>query len=138
MSRDRGSVTIWVLGLSVLLLFFGGVALDFWRVLAVQRQAAAIADTAVVAAASGIDEAHYRETGEILIDPDRAVELATASITNQEIEVTAALVTVSPDGTAVEVEVSDEIRGGFVAFFSGDDGVLAVTATATAEPRLVP
>ncbi len=60
---ERGSVTIWMLGLSVLLLLFGGLALDFWRGLALQRELAAVADSAAIAAASGIDEEYYRATG---------------------------------------------------------------------------
>jgi hypothetical protein len=44
MRSDRGSVTIWVLGLSMLLLTFGGLALDYWRALALQRELASVAD----------------------------------------------------------------------------------------------
>lgn len=138
MSRERGSVTIWVLGLSILLLAFGGLALDFWRVLAVQRQAAATADAAVVAAASGIDEAHYRLTGEVVLDPTRVAALGQASIQSQASEVDSAFFEVSADGSTVTVEVVDSIVGGFVAFFSGDDGVLEVTVTASAQPRVFP
>ena len=77
MSSDRGSVTLWTLGLSMLLLLFGGLAVDFWRALALQRELAAIADSASVAAASGIDEEHYRDTGEVVIDPERAADLGS-------------------------------------------------------------
>jgi uncharacterized membrane protein len=63
MRSDRGSVTIWVLGLSMLLLTFGGLALDYWRALALQRELASVADSAAIAAASGIDEEVYRATG---------------------------------------------------------------------------
>ena len=80
MKSDRGSVTIWMLGLSVLLLLFGGLAIDFWRALALQRELAAVADSAAVAAASGIDEGHYRLTGEVVREPVRARALADASI----------------------------------------------------------
>ena len=52
MTGERGSVTFWVLGLTVAILGFGGIALDFWRAIAVQREIAAIADAATVAAAS--------------------------------------------------------------------------------------
>lgn len=138
MSGDRGSVTFWVLGLSILLLVFGGLALDFWRVLAVQRQAGSIADAAVTAAASGLDEEHYRLTGEVLLDPSRAIELGSLSIASQEVAVVSAVFDVAPDGSAVTVEVVDEIHGGFVAFFTGDDGRLTVRVTSSAEPILVP
>lgn len=138
MNDDRGSVTIWVLGLTILILAFGGLALDFWRVLAVQRQAGSIADAAVAAAASGLDEEHYRLTGEVLLDPERAIELGSLSVASQDATVVSALFDVAPDGSAVSVEVVDEIEGGFVAFFTGDDGKLTVRVTSSAEPRLVP
>lgn len=138
MSDDRGSVTFWVLGLSIMILVFGGLALDFWRVLAVQRQAGSIADAAVTAAASGLDEEHYRLTGEVLLDPSRAIELGAASVASQDVEVISAVFEVAADGSAVSVEVIDEIEGGFVAFFTGDDGTLAVRVTSSAEPVLVP
>src|SRR5690606_15631971 len=43
-SRERGTITMWMLGLSLLLLAFGGLAIDYWRALAYQRELAAIAD----------------------------------------------------------------------------------------------
>lgn len=138
MRDDRGSITFWVLGLTILILGFGGLALDFWRVLSVQRQAGAIADAAVVAAASGVHEEHYRLTGEIVLDPDRAIELGSLSVASQDADVVTALFDVAPDGSSVGVEVIDEIEGGFVAFFTGDDGILTVSVTSSAEPRLVP
>ena len=138
MSDDRGSVTFWVLGLSIMILVFGGLALDFWRVLAVQRQAGSTADAAVTAAASGLDEEHYRLTGEVLLDPSRAIELGTLSVASQNVEVVSAMFEVAPDRTAVSVEVVDEIEGGFVAFFTGDEGRLTVRVTSSAEPVLVP
>jgi hypothetical protein len=121
-----------------MILVFGGLALDFWRVLAVQRQAGSIADAAVAAAASGLDEEHYRLTGEVLLDPSRAIELGSLSVASQDVEVVSAVFEVAPDGSAVSVEVVDEIEGGFVAFFAGDDGRLTVTVTSSAEPVLVP
>lgn len=138
MSDDRGSVTFWVLGLSILILTLGGLALDFWRVLAVQRQAGSIADAAVAAAASGLDEELYRLTGEVLLDPDRAIELGSLSVASQDVAVVSAIFEVAPDGSAVSVEIVDEIEGGFVAFFTGDDGRLTVRVTSSAEPVLVP
>jgi len=138
MRDDRGSITFWVLGLTILILGFGGLALDFWRVLSVQRQAGAIADAAVVAAASGVDEEHYRLTGEIVLDPDRAIELGSLSVASQDAGVESALFDVASDGSRVGVEVIDEIEGGFVAFFTGDDGRLTVRVTSSAEPVMVP
>jgi hypothetical protein len=54
------------------------------------------------------------------------------------VEVVSAVFEVAPDGSAVSVEVVDEIEGGFVAFFAGDGGRLTVRVTSSAEPVLVP
>ncbi len=134
---ERGSVTFWVLGLTILLLAFGGLALDFWRALAVQREVAAVADAGVAAAASGIDELHYRSTGEIRLSGDRAVSLGAASIDGQGADVTSYVFTVAADGSRVDVVVTAEIESGFVAFFA-DDGRLEIRASSSAEPRLIP
>jgi uncharacterized membrane protein len=136
--NDRGSVTLWVLALALAMVAFGGLALDLWRVLAVQREAGAVADAAAVAAASGIDEIHYRMTGEIVLDPERAASLGLTSLSHQDADLVEASVLVDPSGASVEVSVTAEIEGGFVAFFTGDDGVLRLTASAVAEPLLVP
>lgn len=138
MSDDRGSVTLWVLGLSVVILGFGGVALDFWQALATQRELAAIADAASVAAASGIDEGHYRNTGEVILEPDRSRQLGAESIASQEEDVDDVRILVSGDRLRVEVSVTDSIDAGFIGFFTGDDGRLVIRATSTAVPRLVP
>lgn len=135
---DRGSVTIWMLGLSVLLLLFGGLALDFWRGLALQRELASVADSAAIAAASGIDEGHYRSTGEVVLDPDRSRELAATSIAFQDLDLSDALVTVAPDGSNVQVQVIDELELGLLGALVDDSEPLTVRATATASPRLVP
>lgn len=135
---DRGSVTLWMLGLSVLLLLFGGLAIDFWRALALQRELASVADSGAIAAASGIDETHYRSTGEVVLDPDRSRALALSSIGFQEVEVSDALITVAPDGTNVQVQVTSHLDLGLFGVFVDDSEPLTVRATATAAPRLVP
>lgn len=138
MRDDRGSITLWVLGLSVVILGFGGVALDFWRALATQRELAAIADAASVAAASGIDEAHYRSTGEVILEPVRSRQLGAESIASQDEALDDVRISVSGDRLRVEVSVTDSIDAGFIGFFTGDDGRLVVRATSNAVPRLVP
>ncbi len=135
--RERGSVTLWVLGLTILLLAFGGLALDFWRALAVQREVAAVADAGVAAAASGIDELHYRSTGEIRLSEDRAVSLGAASVDSQGADLTSYVFSVAPDGSRVDVVVIAEIDSGFVAFFA-EDGRLEIRASSSAEPWLIP
>lgn len=134
MRSERGSVTLWMLGLSMLLLLFGGVSIDLWRGLALQRELAAVADSAVVAAASGIDEEHYRATGEVLLDTNRARWFGSAAIAAQDLAPSAWVVTTSPDGSSVTVVLSDELNLGLLGVFVDQSHPVVVRASATARP----
>lgn len=139
MRKDqRGSATIWMLGLSLLILMFGGLALDFWRALALQRELAAVADSAAVAAASGIDEEHYRSTGEVVLAPDRSRLLAFTSIENQDLEVEAAVVEISADGLRVTVQLQSTLNLGLLGILIDESRPLSIESSATAEPQVVP
>ena len=135
---ERGSVTLWTLGLSLLLLVFGGLAIDFWRGLALQRELAAVADSAAVAAASGVDEGLYRETGQVRLDAAQARTLALESVAFQDTPVLGVEVTVLPDRSRVTVEVFGEVELGLLGVLIGDTEPLTVRAVATAAPRLLP
>ena len=137
MRSDQGSVTLWTLGLSVLLLLFGGLSVDFWRALALQRELAAVADSTAIAAASGIDEAHYRETGEVLIDPERANGLGSAYVASQDVSLTALSVITAPDGSSVTVEVIDHLGLGLLGVFVDQEAPLVIRGEATAVPVAV-
>jgi uncharacterized membrane protein len=127
-----------MLGLSVLLLLFGGLAIDFWRALAVQRELAAVADSAAVAAASGIDEEHYRATGEVILDSTRAQVLGSASMTAQDLDPVSFEVVTTVDGLSVNVVVVDVVELGLLGLFVDQTEPLTVRAEATASPRLLP
>ena len=137
MSRsDRGSVTIWVLGLSVLILLFGGLALDYWRALALQRELSAVADSAAIAAASGLDEETYRITGELVLDPARARQLANAAVRWQGVPVIGSEIDVDPASVAVTLTASVDL--GLLGVFVDESEPLTVRASATAGPVLIP
>jgi uncharacterized membrane protein len=131
-------VTLWTLGLSLLLLLFGGLAVDFWRALALQRELAAIADSASVAAASGIDEERYRATGEVLIDAGRAAGIGSSYVASQDVALDDVIVTTAPDASSVSVVVVDRLDLGLMGVFVDQTTPLTVTAEATAVPVLVP
>jgi len=138
LKSERGSVTLWTLGLSLLLLLFGGLAVDFWRALALQRELAAIADSASVAAASGIDEERYRATGEVVIDADRAAGIGSSYVASQDVALDDLIVTTARDGSSVSVLVVDRLDLGLIGVFVDQTAPLTVTAEATAVPVLVP
>jgi Flp pilus assembly protein TadG len=138
MREERGSMTIWMLGLSVLLLLFGGLALDFWRALAQQRELAAVADSAAVAAASGIDEERYRATGELVLDASRARTLGEESMAAQDLDPMSFVVATDQAGLSVTVVVVDAVELGLLGILVDQTQPLTVRAEATASPRLLP
>jgi len=133
---DRGSVTIWMLGLSMLLLLFGGLALDYWRALALQRELAAVADSAAIAAASGIDEEIYRATGDVVLEPVRARGLAEEAVVWQGVDLVGLTVDVEP--ASVSVTLAGEVELGLLGVFIDQSEPLTVRGSATAAPVLVP
>ena len=136
MKSERGSVTIWVLGLSVLLLLFGGLAIDYWRALALQRELLAVADSAAIAAASGIDEEHYRSTGDVALDEARASRLAVEAVGWQPVDVISIDVDVDP--TLVTVTLESVVELGLLGVFIDDFTPFTVRAVSAALPVLVP
>jgi len=137
-SSERGSVTVWMLGLSLLLLLFGGLAVDFWRGLALQRELASVADSAAIAGAAGIDVDHYRVTGSVVLDPESVRALASNSIAAQDAEVSGVVILTAPGGESVTVTVEGVVQLGLLGVFVDQSEPLLVRATATALPRLVP
>lgn len=105
---DRGSVTLWILGLILPTLLLGGLALDLWRGFSERRALAGTADAAAVAGANGIDTDHFYATDEVRLDPDLAEQLALENLAQQfdtraldswEVEATTESVTVRVSGT---------------------------------------
>ena len=68
---EQGSVTLWSLGLLLILFFAGAVALDLWRVVSYHGTLTSIADRAAIAGAAEVHVAAlYRNSVELV--PDRA------------------------------------------------------------------
>lgn len=82
---ERGSITLWVLGLSIAILFVGGLSVDLWRVMSDRRELSAVADSAAAAAASALDTDYWRDEGLIRLDPAIAEDLAKRVITSHRV-----------------------------------------------------
>ena len=50
--HESGTITLWMLGLCLMLFLLGGISLDLWRAFSERRSLAASADAAAVAGAS--------------------------------------------------------------------------------------
>jgi len=121
-----------------LLLLFGGLAVDFWRALALQRELAAIADSASVAAASGIDEERYGQRGRLLSMRLGLQASARHMLCPKDVALDDLIVTTAADGSSVSVVVIDRLDLGLMGMFVDQAAPLTVTAEAVAVPVLVP
>ncbi len=81
---ERGSVTLWGIGLTLVLFGFAGVVVDAWRAFAVRQDLAGMADSAAAAGATALDEDAYRASGAVVLDPGVAQSRAAEYLGRQE------------------------------------------------------
>jgi hypothetical protein len=115
---ERGTVTLWVLGLCVSLLFLGGLGLDLWRAVAERRQLSAMADSAATAAANGIDVDALR-AGTLQLDPERARAIARATLDRDLHSGALDAVDLGVDGNRVTVVLRDHVDFSLLGIFLG-------------------
>ncbi len=128
-----GTVTLWVLGVCVMLFALGGISLDLWRAFSERRSLAATADAAALAGASAIDEARYRTSGTVVLVPALAESRARAHVARQLDRTALRSVSVQADDAAVTVVVRGEV--GFTLLGVLQPGAFEIRVTATATPR---
>jgi ApbE superfamily uncharacterized protein (UPF0280 family) len=133
-SDERGSITLWVLGLCVALLFLGGLGLDLWRAIAVRRELSAMADAAATAAANGLDEQSLR-SGSVVLDPTRAGAIAAEMLARDARGARLEAAAVDVDGDQVVVALEDDVPFSLLGIFI-DGEPFRVRATATAQPQI--
>lgn len=129
---DRGSITLWVLGLTVMVLFMGGISLDLWRAFEVREDLAAMADSAANAGASQVDAATYRDTGTLQLDGPAAAAAANANLDSQQDSGKITIRTINASGPVLTVRLEGEVGFTLLRVFLGA-GSVPVRATGSAE-----
>ncbi len=133
---ERGTVTLWVLGLCVVVFFLGGLGLDLWRGIATRRELSAMADSVATAAANGVDEHALRAEGIVLLDPERARAIANQTLTRDDRASGLRGVSLQVVGDEVVVTLEDEVPFSLLGVFvHGEPFTVRVTATASPEER---
>ena len=130
---ERGTITLWVLGLCISLMFLGGLSLDLWRAIAERGQLSSMADSAATAAANGLDVDALR-SGTVRLDPVRARALALASLDEDPHRATLDGVDVEFDGNRVTVTLRDHVRFSLLGIFMGGRQ-FDIRVHASAEPE---
>lgn len=132
---ERGSITLWMLGMVMVVFMVGGLAIDLWRGLAAHRQVAGVVDSAAVAVGSAIDEDAWRAEGILVLDPDRVRRrVAVAEAESGSWMVLA--VTVAADGLSASVTGTTTVDLTLLGIIT--DGPLQIGARATVAPVLSP
>ncbi len=140
MGYERGAVTIWAIGLVLVLFGFAGLAIDTWRVFAERQALAGLADSASIAGATAIDVDDFRATGEVVLDPttaaDRAMAYVAAHAGALDDDITA--VVAFPAG-GIEVTLEREVELTLVGVFLAEHAIpMRATAFATPGTRAPP
>jgi Flp pilus assembly protein TadG len=136
MTRDdqSGTVTLWLLGVCLLLFALGGMSLDLWRGFSTRRSLAAVADAAALAGASGIDEAAYRRDGSVRLDPGLAEARAREHMLRQTDRSALDEMEVDVEEEAVTVVVRGRVAFTLLGVVDRG-GAFPIRVTATATPR---
>lgn len=135
--RESGTVTMWMLGLCVMLFLLGGVSLDLWRAFSERRSLAATADAAAVAGASALDEAAYRSAGVVRLVPADAQRRAQASLDEQLDRRSLRDARVVASEEEVTVAVGGSVDFSLLQIVAPGDE-FAITVRATARPQASP
>lgn len=138
-SCQRGSVTIWGLGLTLVLALFAGLVIDTWRVFAERQDLSGMADSASIAGATAVDIPLLNETGEVALDPILAEDRAAEYLLNQEgwsAEIAATIVG-SDDGATITVILEKDVEFTLLGPLIPGEAPLHITVTSLASPNVV-
>lgn len=131
---EAGSVTIWMLGLAVAVLFLGGVAIELWRVAAERRELAGVVDGAAIVGASAIDEWSFRTTGEVALDVT-AAGAAACTYLRMHTEPPVGCGGVAATPVAIRVEAERAVDLTLLRVLAPGSGPVRLRVSATVEPH---
>lgn len=128
--RDRGSATIFVLGMSLVLMACIGLVVDGGLGINARMRVADDAEQAARAGTNAVDVAQLRSSGTVVIDPGLARANATDFLRARGYGVSQFSVTV--DGGNVSVEVRDRTETTMLKLIGIGSYPVAARATSTA------
>lgn len=131
-------MTLWMVGLMLLILSVGGISVDLWRAHAELRALNAAADAAAFAGASGLDTAAFRRDGTLQLDPSVARRLAHADLSAQPVARRAHATLIDASTAEVRVTLEGSVDLALLGLLAPQHDPLPVRVTAVAEPRVVP
>jgi Flp pilus assembly protein TadG len=134
-SDDRGAITLWVLGVTLIVMFVGWFSVTLWTGSDQRRQLAAAADQAAQAGATALDTNAFRTTGVRQLDPALARQRALDNLAQQHIDQLLANYRVDASATQITVTLDGQVDIGLLRIFDAGDGSIAVHVSATGYPQ---
>jgi hypothetical protein len=122
--NERGSVSVWMMGVAGLLVLLGGLLVDVWRLVDAREHLAARADSWAVAIASNIDVDGWRRDGTLRVDR-RGCDVLEDPL----------VVVCVAEGDTVAVELIDHVPLTLTGVIHPDPVEIRATATARAFRR---
>lgn len=137
LADEQAWVTLWMVGLSVMMLGLGALSVDLWHLIAERQALVGIADAAAYAASSGLDETAVRRQGHLRLAPRRARALAAAVVAAQPDAPQPVVwqVRVAPDGRSVTVSVRSRVDTLVLGLLVPGAEEVPIRVTARAGPR---
>lgn len=121
---EHGSVTVWILGLVMILFLAGALAMDMWRVVAYHGTLVGIADKGAVAGAAQVDVEELYENVVVLV-PDGAERAAEDFARIQpHWEEGSMTVRAYADRSQVSVEVTGIVQLTLLRIFAPSQGIV--------------
>jgi len=136
---ERGSVTVWGIGLTLLIAAFAGIVIDTWRVFGERQDLSGMADSAAIAGATAIDVVHLNETGDVALDPAAAEVRALEYLEYQDGwsgDITYTIIAAT-DGSEVTVVLEKEVDFTLLAPLLPGEDPLHIAVTSRASPNVV-
>lgn len=134
---ERGTITLWILGLCLMLFLLGGISLDLWRAFSDRRSLASAADAAAVAGGTALDVDVYRHDGVVQLLPALAKTRAEASLRDQLDTSALTDVGVIADTQTVTVTVHGTTHFSLLQLLPGAHD-FSITVHASARPQASP
>lgn len=129
---------MWVLGLCVAVLFLGGLSVDMWRAFTERRILAGMADGAVVAGATAVDVAEWRNNGVVRLAPDEAAARAGSFLLNHPEWNVSITETIVPTPADISVTLEREVDFTLLRILLVGEDPFTVSVRANAIPALSP
>jgi len=132
---DNGSITLLMIGATLIVMFVGWLAFTLWAGASERRQLASAADQAAQAGATALNVTVFRQSGTRQLAPDLAEQRALDSLTSQGVDDLLTSYRISADTAQVTVILEGEIDIGLLRIFDLNDDPIQVRVTAVGYPQ---